>query len=336
LAPVFAGVAAGFLLGFVVASSLRPEPAPPARELMAAAIAPSGQAGPPGPPEVALDFGTDDADRALRGSWTRTQLRQHSVAQTAGPEARVEIRLTPQVAQGYALGVLAEAVGIDPEEALEVGVRLNQRPMARWRIGPDWDMQAIVLPPGSVVAGVNVVEFAMPPATGDRRPVLALDSLHLGPLLPRAEASVGVVGVRGSLIRGYHGKEGDGPQAGTWSAGLRTRVGLLLSPASTKYELALDGHAFGPLQPMDVEAVINSKSIGTATLDKGPRSVFPIPPGLLTPGLNIVEFVYPKSVKPADTLKGSQDGRDLAIRISAVSVAPQAAAAPATAAAPKP
>jgi hypothetical protein len=318
------GGAIGFLLGFGVAWLSFRAPGQAAR---AAAIAPN----PSVPrlsgvdarvlPEVALDFGTNEADSTLRGTWARVQLHQYSAVQTPGPDAALEFGLIPEN-KWYALGVLMEALAIPADEAIEVEVRLNKRQVARWRIGPTWDMQAVVLPPGTLASGINTLEFLMPPAKGDARPMLALDSLHLGPMLSKADVAVGAVGVRGRLIRGYHGKEGEGHQAVTWSAGLRTRVGLLLSPSNTGYELALDGDAFGPLQPLEVSAVVNSRSIGTARVEKGPRTVFQVPPGVLTPGLNIVEFAYPKAVRPADTIQGSQDQRDIAVRISAVSVRP--------------
>ena len=133
---------------------------------------------------------------------------------------------------------------------------------------------------------------------------------------------------RGSLINGYYGKEGEGAQASTWSAGLKTRIGLLLAPLNAEYDIQLEGAAFGPLQPLDVEVIVNSKSVGIAKVDNGPRYVFHAPPGAFRPGLNIVELVYPKTLRPSDSVKGSDDRRDLAIRIFKVAAAPAATPMP--------
>jgi hypothetical protein len=328
LAALGGGVV-GFLLGLGVAWSLRPASAPSAAPSATTSEKPNASARrksvAAGPREVVLDFGSEDADRALRGPWTKVQLAQHSAAQTPGPKSTIELQVSPDSSR-YALAVLAQAPGTAAEEAVEVGVQVNQRKVGRWRIGPDWDMQAVVLPSGSLAAGLNVVEFVLPPADAEHRSLLAVATLHLGPL--RAHAEVGLAGaeVRGSFIRGYYGREGEGADAATWSSGLRTRAGLLLAPENSQYELEVRGHAFEPLQPLAVEAVVNSRSIGTVQMDKGPTYVFRAPPGVFTSGLNIVELVYPKAVRPSEVLKGSEDNREIAIRIAGISAAPAAAA----------
>src|SRR5688500_654399 len=98
LAALGGGVV-GFLLGLGVAWSSRPASAPSAAPSATTSEAPKASARrktvAAGPREVVLDFGNEDADRALRGPWTKVQLAQHSAAQTPGPKSTIELQVSP-------------------------------------------------------------------------------------------------------------------------------------------------------------------------------------------------------------------------------------------------
>jgi hypothetical protein len=222
--------------------------------------------------------------------------------------------------------MIATAGGLDPNTSLDVGVRLNKKDVGHWLVEGGFQMRAFVLEAGALKAGENLIEFTTPPAVGDKKPLLQVESLFVTPLVSRGEVSLAELGAQGNLISGIYGKEGEGKNASTWSAGLRTKLGLLLGPLNTDYDLELEGYAFGPLQPLDVEAMVNGKAVGRARVDKGPRYVFHAPPGAFRAGLNVVEFVYAKVAKPSDSIKGSSDKRELAIRIVRVSATPAATA----------
>ncbi len=277
-----------------------------------------------GPEEIGLNFGMEESDRALQGTWTRGIEPPHVFVQTAETIA-VETSLTKPADGAYGLALVAKAVGLVAGETLEVGVSINGRQLGAWHLGTDWEMQALILPPDTLHRGRNLLEFALPSAARNSTASLAVDSLHLGPLLSRAEVGIAPVSARGSLIRGYYADEITGRDVSAWSAGLRTRVGMILSPQDMDYDLELDGYALGPLQPLDVEARINTKTTLKAVIGKEARTVFKLPRGALTYGLNNIEFVYSKTAKPSETFEGSQDTRELAIRISRISAVPTAA-----------
>jgi len=275
-----------------------------------------------GPEELGLNFGTEEGDHALRGTWTRSVEPPHAFVQTAETLA-VETLLTKPAAGAYGLALVAKAVGLVAGETLEVGVSINGRQLRGWHLGTSWDMHALILPPDTLQRGRNLLEFVLQP--GARNSAwLVVDSLHLGPLLSRAEVEVAPVSARGSLIDGYYADEIAGRDLTTWSAGLRTRVSMLLSPQDTAYDLELDGDALTSLQPLDIEARINAKTTVKAVIGKEARTIFRVPRGALTYGLNDIEFVYSKTAKPSETFEGSQDTRDLAVRINRISAVPTA------------
>lgn len=325
------GIALGFLAGYLTGSSGGKDrgieeasdfgvAAAPAGSLAATAGAAIEQA----PNEFVLDFGIGDAETALRGPWTKGQIEQRGIAMTTGPAAAVEIPLTP-VGSAYALAVVGRAERLGNAESLDVAVRLNGKELTKWQIGGAWEMHSTLVKPAAFSSGTNRIEFVLPTSSAGNRPGLALDSLHVAPLRARAEAPVAGATARGNLISGFYSKEGQGAQAAAWSAGKRTRVGLLLAPLNVDYNIELQGYAFGPLQPLEVEAFVNSKSVGSARIDKGPKYSYRAPSGVFTQGLNLIEFVYPKTVKPSATNKASDDNRDLAIRLLSVSASPATA-----------
>jgi hypothetical protein len=328
------GTLGGMLVGYLVgragggASDVRAtDPA----AISSAATTASSAAPPPssnpsipaGPAELALSLTAPGAERAVRAGWTKGEVLGRAVIQAAGPSATLAVTLRPGPGS-YGLGVIGVASGLPPDGALDVGVRVNDKDAGRWRMEATFQMQSLTLDARALSAGENTIEFSLPPSAGGSGPSLALESIHVTPLVSRAEVTLAQLGAQGGLVSGFYGREGEGAEASTWSAGLRTQVGLLMGPLSTEYDLELDGLAFGPLQPLDVEAVVNGKKVGRARVDRGPSYVFHAPPGAFKTGLNLVEFVYPKTGKPSVAIKGSHDTRDLAIRILRVSATPAA------------
>lgn len=324
------GLLVGYLVGRAGGASSDVRATNPAPSSSAATSAPSvappasaKPSAPVGPAEVALALSAPVAEGAVRAGWTKGQALGRAVIQTAGPSATLAVTLSPGPGS-YGLGVIGVASGLPPDGALDVGVRVNGKEAGRWRMEATFQMQSLTLEPRALAAGENTIEFRLPPSSGDNGPTLALESLHVTPLVSRAEVALAQLGAQGGLVTGFYGREGEGAEASTWSAGLRTQIGLLMSPLNTEYDLELGALAFGPLQPLDVEAIVNGKKVGRARVDRGPSYVFHAPPGAFKTGQNLVELVYPKTSKPSVALKGSHDTRDLAIRIFRVSATPAA------------
>jgi hypothetical protein len=324
------GILLGFLIGLAVGSSRsKPEivttspdsegELAPVRSGTPAASSPGATAAAiDGSNELAVDLGKRDKRIALTGPWTDVRIGPRSGARTAST-AKLEVNLTPgRVAYGIALIARAD------EEKLPVGIRVNGTDAGQWSVSNEWDMYAAVLESGLLRAGANTIEFVLPePSKGEKAEIaLVIDSLHLGPLQVSATADLGPANPRGALISGYYGREGEGDDAQSWSAGTKTRVGLLLKPLNSPYDLELAGAAFGPLAPLGVEAFVNGKSIGRAKLDKAQAYTFRAPPDAFVTGFNLIELVYDKTAKPSEFDKKSKDMRDLAIRFNRLTAKP--------------
>jgi hypothetical protein len=268
--------------------------------------------------EIGVDMGSPDRRLELTGPWSDVQLGARSAARL-GFTASLTTHLAP-TGDPYGLAVVARV----DEGVLDIGVRVNQRDVGRWRVSKDWDMHAVVLDSNALRSGANTVEFVLPSGPGEKAVAMVIDTLHLGPLQMRAHADLSGAHPNGSLIDGYYGREGQGEEALTWSAGKQTRVGLLLKPLNAEYEVELRGAAFGPLQPLGVEAKVNGTSIGKVKVDKDAAYDFRVPAGTLSAGFNEVTFVYEKTLKPSEMDSKSKDQRELALRISRVTLKPRA------------
>lgn len=323
-----AGALVGYLAGSAGTASPGDAPAEAVASSERAAAAPStvastakeprrpaAEAG--GATEIGVDMGSPDRRVTLAGPWSDVQLGARSAGRL-GFTASLTTALAP-TGDSYGLAVVARV----DEGVLDVGVRVNQRDVGRWRVSTDWDMHALVLQPDALRAGANSFEFVLPSGPGDKPVAMVIDTLHLGPLQMRAHADLAAANPSGSLIDGYYGREGQGEQAQTWSAGKQTRVGLLMKPLNAEYEVELKGAAFGPLQPLGVEAKVNGTSIGKVKIDKDAPYGFRVPAGTLSAGFNVVTFVYEKTLKPSETDPKSKDQRELAIRIGRVTIKPR-------------
>jgi hypothetical protein len=266
---------------------------------------------------LAVDLGAPDKRVTLTGPWTDVLLGQRSAARTAGT-ASLSVALSPGAA-AYGLAIIARA----DEDKLPLAVRVNGQESGNWTVSNSWDMYSAVLESGRLKPGANVIDFVLPERGKDSSAVaVVIDTLHLGPLQAKASADLGVPNARGALITGYYGREGEGENAQSWSAGKKTRVGLLLKPLNAPYEVELLGAAFGPVAPLGVEAFVNGKSIGSVQMDKSQPYAFRAPADTFVTGFNLVELVYERTTKPSEVDKKSKDMRDLAIRIARVTAKP--------------
>jgi hypothetical protein len=225
--------------------------------------------------------------------------------------------LTP-VEQTYALAMVACAEA----DERDVIVRVNAEDVGHWLVTTAWKMHTLVVRPRTLKPGVNSVEFVLAPTRGDNPVAIAISSLHVGPLETSAHADAAAPSPSGSLVDGYYAREGEGEQGTSWSAGTKTEVSLLLTPLNAPYQVELTGAAFGPLQPLSVQTRVNGQSAGSANLDKMRKYTFDVPAGALVEGSNLVELIYPRTLKPSEVDSKSSDSRDIAVRIARVSVKP--------------
>ncbi|MEZ4375409.1 MAG: hypothetical protein R3B07_31650 [Polyangiaceae bacterium] len=153
---------------------------------------------------------------------------------------------------------------------------------------------------------------------------LELTHLTLMPLGRSIDLDIGTPSARPFLVQGFYDDESDGERTAAWSSGVRSVIALALDPEATNaYEVRITGHAIEGLAPLNVEARLNGKSIGTQKFGAGwGYYTYSVPASLLQKGTNLLELSYPTSVRPSETEPGSKDQRELAIRIEKIWVTP--------------
>lgn len=123
----------------------------------------------------------------------------------------------------------------------------------------------------------------------------------------------------GALVDGF----GKPSATYVWNQGERSLIGVVLEPVAAEYRLTVKGSTLPQLDPLTVTGKVNGTSVGTAVFGKhSTEAYWSVPPNTLRPGLNSVEFSYPKTIKPSDLKPNSKDDRPLAVRFSHVGLAP--------------
>jgi hypothetical protein len=272
--------------------------------------------------DVVLDLGTAEVHGALHGRWTDASSGQRTAVRTTGT-AGLAVAINPG-GESYGIGIVGRAEA-EPGDHLDVTVKLNETTVGSWKVTPDWEMYAVVVQAKQLKQGSNSIDFEFKTSDAKRAPALVLDTFHLASLNASAEADLGPVKASATLVSGYYGREGTGPDAFSWSEGKRTRVGLLLKPLNVDYELNIEGAAYGPVQPLEMKALVNGHAIGSSKVSAGPRSSFKVPAGSFVTGMNTVDLVYSRSIRPSQVNPNSKDERELAMRILRVGARPSGA-----------
>lgn len=328
-----AGLVVGLVTGVLIGQMMGGEP-PPEEPRAAAGPPPQASQAPTeihdtpatSTANIEVDLGSPAATENLGDGWrAREPVDGRSVAAMIAPRATLTLPEKPSM-ESAQLIVVARATGVGPEDTLAVTPAVGGKVLPTWAVPPHWELLVAPIPRGTL-PGDGVIVFESPQtAAGDGTagPAFLVDWAGVRP--PDAAAAVDLTSAEGraSLLEGFHlveGAETNSPSV--WSDGRRSRVGLVLNPNGGEYRLKLRGHAFHPIAPLSVEVRLNGDDVGELEVTNEPRDYpLSVPPGVLRPGANRVELLYPTSARPADTVKGSKDQRKLALNLSGLALAP--------------
>ncbi|MGE0324670.1 MAG: hypothetical protein AB7K71_07205 [Polyangiaceae bacterium] len=219
----------------------------------------------------------------------------------------------------YVIGVRGRCNKPTGTPSCRVKLALNGSDFATLSFSDSLSLQSRVIqsamlnPQGNAVGLVSLGDSA-----------LEVTHLTLMPLGRSIDLDVGTPSARPFLVQGFYDDESDGERTAAWSSGVRSVIALALDPEATNaYEVRVTGHAIEGLAPLNVEARLNGRSIGTQKFGAGwGYYTYSVPANLLQKGTNLLELSYPTSVRPSETEPGSKDQRELAIRIEKIWVTP--------------
>ncbi len=274
------------------------------------------------PGGVDFDLGAMPKNLKLQGKWkTRVQIDGRNVAVMSGSAARV-IVTAPLLGQDQMLSIVAKTVGTKFMDAVDVTVSAGDLELGTLALEPRWKLYALALPATAI--GEQPLALSLTLSGDSAEAAVAVDQLRIGPMSKRADVILRTADGRARLLNGFHPVEGPGcDEPWAWSQGLASTVAVLLAPAAGPYQLRVHASAYGKLSPLELEVRLNGKPAGNVVLSKLGEEVLEVPEGLLTAGVNTIEFVYPRSAKPVDVEDGATDTRDLAMRLFAVAIAPR-------------
>ena len=130
---------------------------------------------------------------------------------------------------------------------------------------------------------------------------------------------------RSSLTSGFYGVEGlDTEVPAVWSQGLTSTVSVPLSPAAGDYVLVITARTLASLSPLSIAVRLNGAELGKVSIKAKPGDgEVAVPNGTLKAGSNELVLTYPRTAKPATTVHGSTDVRDLAINLFKLDLRPK-------------
>jgi hypothetical protein len=206
------------------------------------------------------------------------------------------------------LGLEGGKGGVDP--------KLDGRSLGAWTLTPGWSVYSAPVPKD--LLGKNGHELKLAPAAAGGA-VVSVDAVAVVPVGNEVGFTMGEESV-GHLVEGFANRSG----RSVWSLGPRSVVGVALAPAAGPYRLAVRGTALPTLSPLSVACKVNGKDVGSAEFDrKGTSSSWAVPANVLRAGANRIEFSYAKTAVPSELDPKSADQRELALRFSELSLAPQ-------------
>jgi hypothetical protein len=194
---------------------------------------------------------------------------------------------------------------------------LDGQALSPWVLDEGWGAYYSSVPRDLLTRGhheLAVVVKNPPDSAG-----VSLESVAIFPIESRVSFTLGSEAV-GRLIDGFAYPEGES----VWSIGPRSSLAVALAPLAVPYRLTVRGIALPDLDPVAVRGQINGTDIGSADFTrKMAEPAWIVPPHVLRPGLNRVEFSYSKTGQPANFDPKSQDKRILAVRFARIALVPE-------------
>jgi len=244
--------------------------------------------------------------------FTRDDTKDRQMAGIADKEAKLHFELAASPSD-YALSAILRVKG---GNTATLHGSLDGRSLATWTLGSDWALYSAPIAREWLAVNAHALSLlASDLATGA---TVNVDSVALLPVADQVNIAIGPRAA-GHLIDGFSKLEG----STVWSSGLRSKVGAVLAPKATGYQLRVRGYALAALAPLDVKAAVNGTAVGKASFTaETEETLWDVPPQALRAGVNEIEFSYPKTAQPAGYNPKSKDTRELAIRYFKIALVP--------------
>jgi len=227
----------------------------------------------------------------------------------------------------HLLSFTAQAIpGVSGRTRLSV----NDRPLGTVELATDWRRTELLVPAELLRLGTNRVrleyEATITPAalnadsTDERQLAARFRNFALTALPDRTLLDLGTSEARSSLLEGWAEDEREGERTVLWSLGERSRLSVWLA-GKRDARLSVEARAYPPALPMNVEVRLNDTPVGTfqPTAAWGTHELT-LPARFFANGPSLVEFHYDRTAKPSQAEAGSQDERELALRVDRITI----------------
>ncbi len=277
----------------------------------------------PVPSLAAIDVGSG-AGRALLGEGFSADETNgdRSWAWSDGTRSRASVVLAgddrPHVLQVTALAYA-------PIAPQAVRVRFNEQLVGVLEIPARWSRRGLLLNAGSVRPGTNHIDFEYastrrpadedPTSADSRNLAIMFDEILLEPAPAGTKIDFGHVTAHKHELTGFSSDEMAEGRSVTWSEGSRSAFLLGDAASGAKHLLSFHMRAFGPLGRVRADVIVNGTPVGYLEPNTSWGTlVVDIAPSVMRANANVVELRYAKTARPADSITGSTDERDLAVQ----------------------
>jgi GPI mannosyltransferase 3 len=277
-----------------------------------------------------IDVGTSDGRAALESGFSGDEtIGKRTAVWSIGPASRVTVSLNDG-----ALPVILRVLGLafHPIAPVDVSVSVNDRAAGVLRIPARWTSSALVLPEGAIRTGINAIDLRYsvtgrpkdfdPNTQDDRVIAVMLDRISLDPVPRVGRIDFGVPAARAHLLKGWSNDERTAGRTVVWSDGPSSEVAFRRPSSKMGCALKVMLQVFPGALPLSVKASVNGNVAGelSPSGEWGSHEIY-VAAADLNDGVNILRFDYTKTARPKEAVTGSNDSRELAVRVDAIELA---------------
>lgn len=211
-----------------------------------------------------------------------------------------------------------------------MGVSINGHPLRTLELPSEWLALQVLVPERLLRAGLNQVRFdyettvapaALSTSSSDRRELSArFREIALVPLPERSVIDAGTPEARSALLDGWSADEREGERSVVWSSGPRARLRVWL-PGARDARLSIEARGYAPALPLGVEVLLEGQPVGKLSPGATWQShELTLPARFFAQGESILELRFDRTASPRDHEPGSDDTRELALRVDRFTV----------------
>jgi GPI mannosyltransferase 3 len=276
-----------------------------------------------------IDLGTSDGRAALESGFSGDELvGKRTAVWSIGPSSRVTISLGEN---SFPTVLRMLGLALQPIAPVEVSVSINDKMAGALLIPAKWTSAALLLPEGALRPGTNAIDLRYsatgrpkdldPRSQDDRLLSVMWDRISLDPVPKVSLIDLGTPTARPHLLGGWSGDERTSGRTVVWSDASSSAVAFRRPAANAGCSLKLTLQAFTGALPLVVKASVNGIATGELSPTGEWRSYeLTVPAANLLDTVNVLKLDYSKTARPKDAAPGSNDMRDLAVRVDEVEI----------------